>query len=139
MAYNYEDKLVETIKYIADSAVAAAPYDKTIQCTIMSCEDESTGKYKVQYQDSIFYAYTENTGVSYINGSNVYILLPNGDISKEKIILGGVSTLGVNFNTSIATKESYDIVGNNIINTIEEQGLCSYKTEAIILYKQKDE
>lgn len=133
-----ENIILQTIDLITTKKINSAGFNKTIQAKIIKCEDASIGKYKVQYQDSIFYAYTENTSISYFNGSKVYVLLPNGDTSQQKIILGGVSTLGVDFANVTDPKTWYDIIGTNIIknsNDISQQ-LCSYETKAIVLYQE---
>ncbi len=73
---NLEDIILKTIDIVASKKVASAKYDKTIQATVISCVDATIGKYKVQYQDGFWYAYSNNTDVTYPNGSNIYILVP---------------------------------------------------------------
>lgn len=135
-----ENIILQTIDLITTKKISNASFNKTILAKVIKCEDASIGKYKVQYQDSIFYAYTENTTISYSQGSSVYILLPNGDINGEKIILGALSTLGVNFSNVLSPQKRYNVIGNNIIegndNLIYQ--LCSYKTESQILYNRTD-
>ena len=79
---SYEDKLCEAMEYIAEKAVARASYDKTIQATIIRCEDEITGQYKVKYQDSSFYAYAASTDITYNPNALVYILVPGNNMAK---------------------------------------------------------
>ena len=71
----YENQILDAIEMIVDKKVNTADYDKTVQGRIISCEDSTIGKYKIQYQDSIFYAYAINADVSYSIGSEVYILI----------------------------------------------------------------
>lgn len=115
LAYDYENKLVETIQYMVDNAVAAAPYDKTIQCTIVSCEDESTAKYKVRYQDAIFYAFGTDVDTVYSDNSNVYVLVPGNDFSREKTILGEVNKLGEGYMSLVDDEVLYFPIGGNIV------------------------
>ena len=110
-----EQIILQTIDIIASKKIASAGFNRTIQATILSCEDTARGKYKVKYQDSVFYAYTENTTVSYTNGTIVFILIPNGDMSQTKTILGAVSQTGVDYVNAIANQQEYNIIGNNII------------------------
>lgn len=135
-----ENIILQTIDLITTKKISNASFNKTILAKVIKCEDASIGKYKVQYQDSIFYAYTENTTISYSQGSSVYILLPNGNINGEKIILGALSTLGVNFSNVLSPQKRYNIIGNNIIegNDSTIYQLCSYKTESQILYNRTD-
>ena len=73
---NLEDIILKTIDIVASKKIASAKYDKTIQAKIISCVDASIGKYKVQYQDGFWYAYSNNMEITYSNGTNVYILIP---------------------------------------------------------------
>ena len=91
---NIEQNICEAIQIIADNAVASAGFDRTIQGSILSCVNETTGKYKIRYQDSNLYAYTGDINKKYSKGTQVYILVPGNDMSKNKTILGEVGALG---------------------------------------------
>ena len=110
------EKILEAIGICADNIVKKAEYNKTIQAQIMSCQDATIGKYKCKFQDAIFYAYNTNTEVSYINGANVYVLIPSNDMGKEKIILGATKKLGINYISQASDDEAYELVGQNCIN-----------------------
>lgn len=131
-----EQIILQTIDIIASKKIASAGFNRTIQATVLSCEDASRGKYKVKYQDGVFYAYTENTSVSYTNGTTVFILVPNGDMSQTKTILGAVSKTGVDYVNAIVSQQEYNIIGNNVILDNNFSGLCSYKTKSIVLYNK---
>lgn len=90
---NLEDILLQAMDIIASRRVATANYDKTIQANIVSCVDSSTEKYRVKYQDSVFLAYANNTEQLYEKDDAVYVLIPNGDMKKEKLILGKIRGL----------------------------------------------
>ena len=142
----YEDALLQSISILAEQAIKKAGYDKTIRATVIKCVDPTIEQYKVRYQDSYYYAYGNGAGVNYPAGANVYILVPKGDMSQLKTILGTVQKLGINYVNPIAEENKYEETGNNVVKTLSEGefGLCSYKTEdAILLYditpeKQKD-
>lgn len=137
---DYENQLINAIQTIVDSAVAHADFDKTIKATIISCVDEATGKYKVKYQDSTFYAYSNNLDSNYFKGTNVYVLVPGNDTTQNKTIIGSVDALGANYIPTIEGENSYNIYGKNCVedeSTIF--GLCSYKkTDSKILYDFSD-
>ena len=98
MANNgYEDKLIEAIQYIVQNAVDNAPYDRTVQATIVSCVDQTIGKYKCKYQDATFYAFATSTDNLYNPGNDVYVLIPGNDSTREKTILGKTKKLGADF------------------------------------------
>lgn len=124
----YENQILDAIETIVNKRVDTAGYDKTIQAKIISCDDPTIGKYKVQYQDSIFYAYSGSSEISYISGSEVYILIPNNDMSRDKTILGSVNKLGKNYAVSAEGEEAFEIIGNNCVESNNSYELCSYKT-----------
>ena len=129
-----EDNICEAIELIVGKAVASAKYDRTIKATIVSCVDQSIGKFKVKYQDSSFYAYATSSEVTYSKGKEVYILVPGNDMSAEKTILGTVSKLGVDYAVEPEGDEAYEVIGTNCIHSSSTFELCSYKPEERILY-----
>ena len=128
--HNIETNICEAIELLVNSSLDKAKYDKTIQGTIISCEDELTGYYKIKYQDSLFYAYATEKEQTYTNGSLVYILVPNGDFSQDKIILGKTDKMGGDYIPSVEEKDKYEFIGNNIIITNEQYNLSSYAIQA---------
>ena len=137
---DYENQLINAIQTIVDSAVAHADFDKTIKATIISCVDEATGKYKVKYQDSTFYAYSNNLDSNYFKGTSVYVLVPGNDTTQNKTIIGSVDALGANYVPTTEGENSYNIYGKNCVeneSTVFE--LCSYKKiDSKILYDFSD-
>lgn len=124
----YENQILDAIETIVDNAVNKAGYDRTIQAKIINCDDPTIGKYKVQYQDSIFYAYSGSSEINYTNNSEVYVLIPNNDMSRDKTILGSVSKLGKNYAVAAEGEEAFEIIGNNCVESSNNYSLCSYKT-----------
>ena len=114
----YEDQLLNAIDTMVDSAVSRADYDKTIRAVVNKCIDQTTGRYEIKYQESIFEAVTNNTDIKYKDGTQVYILVPGNDMRQTKIILHAVDAEGMQ---DLAIKEisvnSYETIGQN---TIEE-------------------
>jgi len=94
---NLIDDILKAIDIMATKKIASTGYDRTIQATVVNCEDPTIGKYKVKYQDGYWYAYSTSGDISYSNGTSVYILIPCGDMKKEKTILGAVQKLGTNY------------------------------------------
>lgn len=136
---NIEQKFCEAIEIIVERAVKQANYDKTIQATIVECVDETTGKFLVKYQDSTFYAYSNNLDSVYVKGTSVYVLIPRNNMEADKTILGTTKKLGINYIPTIEEDEAYQIIGNNCISSTKFFGLCSYKKEkqVKILYSKE--
>lgn len=128
--------LYDAMEKVATAAVEAAPYDRTVRATILSCEDESIAKYKVRYQDAIFYAYGSTSNVTFSAGTEVYVLIPNGNSAGNRTILGSVEKLGTNYVSMVNNDVLYIPVGSNAINTSASFSLSSYKTEEVILYRK---
>ena len=134
---NYENKILDAIQRIVDNAVSHASYDKTIKGTIVKVADEDTGKYLIKYQDSSFYAYSNDSKISYSVDDMVYVLIPGNDMTQMKTIIGAVDKIGINYIDTLESQDAYDIIGNNIVNDHGNRwGLCSYKPsgDAIVLY-----
>ena len=128
----YANALLESMSTMVNQSVIEAPFDTTIQATILECEDESAGKYKVKYQDSIFYAFADNLEKTYSKNAKVYILVPSSDFSKTKRIIGAVNNLNTDYVSVVAgTEGSYDKIGTDIILDSGEFGLISYYSNDI--------
>ena len=131
---NLEETILQAVDIVASKKIASAGYDKTIQATIVSCVDATIGKYKVKYQDGFFFAYSANMDTSYSDGSTVFILVPGGDMSRDKTILGTTKKLGINYVTVAEGDQMYTPIGSNIISSSGSWDLCSYVTDTKILY-----
>ena len=121
-----EDSICEAIELIVNKTITEAGYDKTIQGTIKRCVDESIGKYLINYQDSLFYAYSTSIENQYSPGSMVYILVPQNDMTRDKTILGTVDKTDTSFLFQLDEDEAYDLIGTNAIKNVSNFSLSSY-------------
>lgn len=135
-----ENSICEAITVLVDRAVAQASYDKTIQGTVVRCEDATIGKYTVRYQDSLFYAYASNSDVTYRDGATVYVLVPSNDMSKQKTIVGTTEKLGINYIAVAEGDQAYQYVGNNVITgTAAADPFLNDKGEFMLSSYQKND
>lgn len=111
------NQILDAVELLTENLIKKAAYDKTIQAQIISCEDQTIGKYKCRYQDAIIYAYSNSIDVTYNERAYVYILVPDNDMSKEKTILGTVNRLGINYISQVEGEQAYDAVGTNCISS----------------------
>ena len=125
-----QSSLFETMKQFSDYTKASSDAATTFQGTIKEVEDAGAGKYLVEYLGNNIKCYSPN-GVSYLVGDNVYVLVPNSDFTKDKIILGLIDPR----EKKNYVQESEDIIyyeiSNNFIDnsTIPEQiEMNSYET-----------
>lgn len=124
-----ENQICEAIELIVNKAVTSAGYDRTIRASIVSCVDQSIGKYKIKYQDNIFFAYTENIDAKYSKGTEVYVLIHNNDLNMNKTILGSVKKLGADYINAVSIEKKYEKVGTNLISKNNNFELCSFILE----------
>lgn len=136
-----EETILQAIDIIVDRAISGAGYDKTIQAVIVECVDQTIGKYRVKYQDGMFYAYSENTDVTYATGTSVYVLVPSNDMGNDKRILGTTKKLGINYIPVVEQEDIYDVIGKNCISSNQTFGLHSYQQggEVIVLYDKSNQ
>lgn len=137
MNNNYENKILDAIQTLVDNAVTKAGYDKTIKAVISKCVNESTGKYVVRYQDSSFYAYSNDLDSIYSGGTPVYVLVPGNDMSQTKTILGSVDKLGTEYITLSESNAAYQEVGTSVITPNGAiPGISSYKADgdSLVIY-----
>ena len=62
-------------------------YDKTIEARVVSTKQKAEGIYKVEFEDAIFDAYS-NDNSRYYEDDTVYVHVPKGDFSQQKHIVG---------------------------------------------------
>lgn len=122
----FEEELLQAMEIIANNAVEKADYDKTIKAIVVSCVDQTIGKFKVKYQDSSFFAYATSADVTYSKGTEVYVLIPGNDNSREKTIIGTTKKLGVDYAIIPEGEEAFETIGNNCIQNLSSFKLCSY-------------
>ena len=121
-----QENILDAVSVVANRAAAASNTDKTIECEICRIQNAATGIYTVQYTENKFTAYSTN-GVSYAIGDSVYVLIPQGDFSKNKIILG--MTDAAVLRSENQDKDYYNEISDNLLNDVADVELCTYNTE----------
>ena len=99
----------------------------TVEAQVKEIVDEGIGIYKVQYLENIFEATAASKDVLYNIDDIVYLLIPNGDFGKTKIILAPVNNNKSTF-ASTLDENIYIPLGDNLFSTIpNELSLYSYR------------
>lgn len=124
----YLNNLMQTMDALVDKRINDAGFDRTIKCTVQSCEDEATGKYKVKFQDQCFYAFATDTSKKIKKNTLVYVLIPNNNMQNIKQIIGTEEQLGENYNEILSPRQQYRVVSPNLFN-IKELVINLDKTE----------
>lgn len=128
------NQICDAIGIIVDKKLSQANFDKTIQATIVAQGDKTKGEYKVKYLDSSFYAY-DKSGKDYAVGAQVYVLVPENDLSKVKTILGTADKTK-DIQPIIPEGNKFEYLTNNlfIIPVNTEFGIKSWQNSSISIY-----
>ena len=142
MGNPYQDALTKTIDYLITNRVGKLDRDKTITATIVTCLNSLTQEYKVEYQNGTFSAFAPE-GSSYRQNQTVYVLVPESDFTKKKMIIGLASTTAGDNNITFVSSllNDYNTIGDNVIedrDNIYPLGLHSYlKTDYQLFYSRE--
>lgn len=147
MADNYQEALIKAIETISKSQVDSLATDKTVTATITSCSDLLTNEYKVSYNGGIMTVYGAS-GKTYSKGNSVYVLVPEGDFTKKKIIIDSASYKEDDQNISFISSimNDYNLIGSNTlyegnnegkVKKVYPVGLNSYfRQDAKLIYQK---
>ena len=120
------DSILDAVGILVDDAISGLQFNKTIRGKIAEVVDASIGRYKIQYQNSYFTAYSADSNATYTKGSEVYVEILSNDFEKNAIILGTVRRLGSNYISIIEKLDKYTEIGpEQSVNNSEIQ-FCSY-------------
>lgn len=143
MANEFQDSIFKAIDTLLDKRVENLDLDKTITATIDTCANLLENMYVINYQGGKTYAYAQS-GATYTKDQRVYVLVPEGDFTKKKIIIGKASIVSEKEQNTYVSSilNDYNLVGSNVLDDKGQRfGLHSYRSEDyIVLYdsNQKD-
>jgi hypothetical protein len=83
-----EKNILEAIDTMVNKRIDSTPIDLTVTGKIARIHNAAIGEYKVTYQSNTFSAYSLDPLTVYRQGEEVYVLVPRGDFSSQKMILG---------------------------------------------------
>ena len=124
-----QKSILESFELIADASVKKSSSTTTIEAEILAAEDSGLNSYIIQYMGTKFKAYANNQSVQYSAGDKVYVLVPNGDFTKEKIIIGAISPSGNMYSASNELFSNYLEKSDNLLSNAADVQLCTYRTE----------
>ena len=127
-----QDALLDAIDYMTTVKMDKLTLDKTIVATIVKSEDLIKNTYKIRYQGNDNLVAKAQSGDTYKKGQQVYVLVPQNDLSNEKIILGGASVDNASSETGFISSvmNDYTYSGENaFLSSHRVFGLSSIHTE----------
>ena len=110
----FSESLLASMNAVSNSNIASQATTITIEAQITEVLDRGIGLYKVKYLENYFNVYSNNDN-TYNVDENVYVIVPNGDFSKEKFIIGTTAPSG---NTFIPTsaEDEYIEISNDLLH-----------------------
>ena len=82
------EELFNSMSTITQQELNSVQFDRTVVAKIVKRYEDSQTKYQVSTDNLKFDAYAQSDSARYAEGSSVYILIPDGDYSNNKLILG---------------------------------------------------
>lgn len=109
-----QKSLFEAMETFSNAATKNSKSTLTVQGIIEEIVDEGLKTYKVKYMGSSFIAYT-TASVVFKVGDPVYVLIPEGDFSQTKIILGTTNPTGEIYVEDTEVINKYYPISDNLI------------------------
>ena len=103
------ENLFQAIDIITQERLTNLGYDKTIKATIIDDSKADKGEYIVSDGSSDFEACSN---VKYSKGTNVYVIIPQGDYNNTKIIVGKYADETNSYNYANPTEDFLDVTHN---------------------------
>ena len=112
---NYAENIFQAIDVIVGARLSEISYDTTVKAIIINADKAGKGEYIVDDGSSRYKAYSETT--TYEVEDEVYVSIPNGDYTQQKIITGKYieGDDGKPFNY-VDPMQSYVDISNNVIS-----------------------
>lgn len=121
----FSESLLASMNAVSNSNIASQATTITIEAQITEVLDRGIGLYKVKYLENYFNVYSNNDN-TYNVDENVYVIVPNGDFSKEKFIIGTTAPSGNTFMPTSAEDEYIEISDNLLGDLTSFIELSSY-------------
>lgn len=141
---NIQDAILNAVDTVVANRVDQLATDKTVTATVAGCTNSLTGEYLVSYNGGKLKAYAQE-GNTYTQGQLVYVLIPEGDFSKKKNIVGIAQAAEDDNNISFVSSaiSNYNLIGRNCLSDkhkVTPAGLRSYQKEDYkVLYKHDED
>lgn len=118
---NLQETILKAIDAVVTQRNNELKLDKTITGIIKKNVGIKHGKpvYQVEYNGGLLVATTQNADDAYVPNTSVYVMVPENDFSKEKIIIGRAAQVQTDRASSVvaAAVNKYSIVGSNLLES----------------------
>lgn len=125
MGNDIQNSLLEALELFSNHTKSTSNSSLTLKGKILDLQDEELGIYLVEYLDNKLPVFSSNPKVVYEVGTNVYFLVPEGDLARPKYIIGPAVPSSDAFSVA-KNDEQYLKASENLIKSNEKYELCSY-------------
>lgn len=111
---DYGEIICKAVDEIVTSKLQGLQYDITKLCTIVDDSMSHQGKYVVSDGTARYEAFT--TDVSFKSGNQVQVVIPNGDYTMQKTIIGRISTTNTTPFNYVSPLDTMIKITNNVFD-----------------------
>ena len=120
-----QESLLNSFEILAKNYIQQAPGTIVIEAIVQQVTNAGTGQYVINYLDNLMEVYANNPNVQFNIGDKVYVLIPNGDFSKQKIIISTSTPSTMIYDNSEIDR--YMEVSDNLFNNMKEINILYFK------------
>ena len=125
-----QEALLRAVDTVVTQRINELKLDKTITAIVKKNKGLKNNKsiYQLWYMGGLFDAICQNKDDIYLPNTSVYVLIPQGDFSKEKIIIGSAESISAEKENMLEEKDLYAKLNANLLtfNNKEIYGLHSW-------------
>lgn len=114
-----QESIFQAIDVIAEKRISEIKFDKTIECIIIDDSKSDQGEYTAKYQDIMIPVFSNVNTLKYKIDDNVYVLIPQGDFSNKKTIIGRKDNSGESFIDIVDIIDKVQKLGDNYVSEPE--------------------
>ena len=120
----YQKSILDAIDYLVNNRVQNLDRDKTIVAGIVACSNALKQEYKVSYNGGTIVAYAQD-GANYERNQSVYVLVPQGDFSARKTIIGKATNVTDDKNITFVSSllSDYNMIGSNSVDNHDTENV----------------
>ena len=125
---DYSEIFMQSVDLLVHKRMSELQFDKTISCQIVDNSAADRGEYSVSDGSTTFTAYSKD--VTFKQGDNVYVTIPNGDFNNQKQIIGKYVNPGDSLNY-VSPLESYVDITGDLCNFTSGAGLLANRPDIV--------
>lgn len=114
-----QESIFQAIDVIAEKKINEIKFDKTVECIIIDDTKADSGEYSAKYQDIIIPVFSNSNTIKYKIDDNIYVLVPQGDFSNKKTIVGKKDNTGESFIDIVDIIDKVQKLGDNYVSEPE--------------------